>query len=51
MSDNEEFDDQPILSDEESPAVEMALSAAIRFSQKYDTEFDEECRPISGGNR
>ena len=49
MSDDEEFDDEPLLSDAEMAVVEKALFAAIRESGKLDAEIDDEYQRLVSG--
>lgn len=49
MSDDEEFDDEPILRERDLGDVEKALFAAIRDSRKLDAEIDDEYRRLASG--
>lgn len=49
MSDDDELDDEPLLSDEDTANVEKDLFAAIRAAHKLDAEIDDEYRRLVSG--
>lgn len=50
MSDDDQFDDEPITDDQELTAFEKHLFAAIRDSRLLDTEIDDEYRRLANGD-
>ncbi|WP_434317517.1 hypothetical protein [Leifsonia sp. P73] len=49
MGDDDEFDDEPILGNDEYADIEKALFAAIREAHKLDAEIDDEYRRLANG--
>lgn len=49
MSDDDEFEDEPLVSDDETAKFEKALFTAIRESHKLDAENDDELRRLVDG--
>lgn len=50
MGEDEDFVDEPIVSDEELAAFEKRLFAAIRDSRRLDAEIDDEYRRLAIGD-
>lgn len=49
MGDDDEYDDEPVVDDDELSTFEKQLFAAIRESQKLDAEIDDEYRRLTSG--
>jgi hypothetical protein len=47
---DEEFDDEPMLSDEELKELEAPLFQAIRDAHQFDVELDEDIRRLMSGD-